>query len=88
LKEKYGYELGTTLHKDVPGNATNCGVEISLADYVLDSVPVIPIPVPTPDPTPTPVPDPTPEPQPQPLNEEAVIDDFLASIKEAHFRKK
>jgi hypothetical protein len=85
LKEKYGYEFPLTLHKDVPGNSTNCGVEINLGDYKLDAEPA-------PEPTPTPVPIPTPEPQPEPTvpakTEEEIIDDFLASLKKAYFDSK
>jgi hypothetical protein len=81
LKEKYGYEFPLTLHKDVPGNTTNCGVEINLADYKLDA----PIPVPTPEPTPEPEPQPEPTPS---VSEEAVIDAFLASLKKAYFDSK
>jgi hypothetical protein len=82
LKEKYGYEFPLTLHKDVPGNTTNCGIEINLSDYKLDADPVIPVP----EPVPTPVPVPQPEPVPS-LSEEAVIDAFLASLKKAYFDK-
>lgn len=89
LKEKYGYEFTLTLHKDVPGNSTNCGVEINLSDYKLE-VPA-PVPVPTPTPVPPPAPTPVPEPQPVPIpsvSEEAVIDDFLASLKKLYFDSK
>jgi hypothetical protein len=87
LKEKYGYELGTTLHKDVPGNSTNCGVEIDLANYVLGSDAVVTPPT---DPivVPTPTPDPQPEPTPVPADAEAIIDDFLAYMKKAYFDSK
>lgn len=76
LKAKYGYELVRIRHKDVPGNSTNCGIEINLDSYVLDPAPVVPIPVPNP----TPVPLPT-------IDDETVIDKFLASMKAAHFHK-
>lgn len=72
LKAKYGYELKTTLHKDVPGNATNCGASVTLSKYTLDTVVVIPTPVPTPTPTPVPVPV---------DDDEVIIDEFLASLK-------
>lgn len=83
LKEKYGYELVKTLHKDVPGNSTNCGVSITLSKYDLDPVVVIP----TPDPVPVPVPDPVPVPAPT-VDEEAVIDAFLAFLKREYFQNK
>ncbi len=91
LKEKYGYEFPLTLHKDVPGNSTNCGIEISLADYKLEAAPVVPVPDPVPTPTPAPEPTPVPEPQPIPtpsVSEEAVIDSFLASLKKSYFNSK
>lgn len=94
LKEKYGYEFPLTLHKNVPGNSTNCGVEINLDDYKLEA-PVAPVPVPEPVPTPIPVPEPVPtpvpEPQPEPVpdvSKEAIIDEFLASLKKAYFDSK
>jgi len=97
LKEKYGYELVKILHKDVPEATTNCGASITLSKYNLDT-PVIIVPAPTPDPTPadipsTPVvtPDPTPTPIPTPekaVDEEAVIDAFLAFLKKEYFLKK
>lgn len=94
LKAKYGYEITKTLHKDVPGNATNCGASITLSKYNLDT-PVVVIPVPTPvDPKPTDipvtpvVPTPSPTPTPELVNREAVIDDFLASLKKAYFNSK
>lgn len=58
INEKYGYELGLTLHKDVPGNSTNCGVEINLDDYKTVAPAPAPVPVPVPDPEPTPEPTP------------------------------
>jgi hypothetical protein len=72
LKAKYGYELKTTLHKDVPGNATNCGASVTLSKYDLDPVVVTPTPVPVPTPEPTPVP---------PIEDEAIIDEFLAELR-------
>lgn len=89
LKAKYGYELPKTLHKNVPGNSTNCGASITLSNYDLAPVIVTPVPDPTPVPTPVPVPTPAPTPTPAPVVDgEAVIDDFLASMKAAHFHKK
>lgn len=91
LKEKYGYEFPLTLHKNVPGNSTNCGVEINLDDYKLDVPAPVPVPVPSPTPTPEPAPAPVPEPQPVPtpaVSKEAVIDDFLASLKKSYFDSK
>jgi Peptidase family M23/N-acetylmuramoyl-L-alanine amidase len=82
LKQKYGYELKTILHKDVVGNSTNCGTEINLADYVLTTPPVV-VPVPVPEPEPTPAPEPAPT-----RSEEEVIDDFLAFLKDQYFQKK
>lgn len=85
LKGKYGYELITKLHKEISGNSTNCGAEIKLSDYVLNSV-VTPPPViivPPAEPTPNPTPEPTPA-----VDEEAVIDDFLAYLKEEFFKTR
>lgn len=48
LKNKYGYELVKTLHKDVPGNSTNCGASITLSKYDLTPPVVVPVPDPTP----------------------------------------
>lgn len=75
LKVKYGYELVKTLHRDVPGNSTNCGASITLSNYNLD---VVPAPAPVPQPEPTPV----------LVDEEAIIDAFLASMKKAYFAQK
>lgn len=33
LADFYGYEIALTLHKTVPGSATQCGKDINLADY-------------------------------------------------------
>ena len=93
LKEKYGYEFPLTLHKNVPGNSTNCGIEINLEDYKLETAPVVPVPTPVPTPAPTPAPEPTPVPEPQPepqpaVSEEAIIDAFLASLKKSYFDSK
>jgi hypothetical protein len=85
LKGKYGYELITKLHKDVPGNTTNCGAEINLANYELNSV--TPTPVPPIIVSPEPTPDPTPVPTPA-VDEEAVIDEFLAYLKEEFFKTR
>jgi hypothetical protein len=84
LKDKYGYELEKTLHKDVPGNSTNCGASITLSNYNLET-PVVVIPVPTPtEPTPTDIPE-TPVvviPSPAPVeDDEVVIDEFLAEFR-------
>lgn len=78
LKAKYGYELTKTLHKNVPGNSTNCGASITLSNYDLDVAKPTPAPEPVPAPTPVPVPNPTPSPA---TGNEAVIDEFLASLK-------
>jgi hypothetical protein len=92
LKAKYGYELKKVLHKDVPGNSTNCGASITLSKYEL-APPVIVVPVPTPtEPTPTDIPDVpvvvVPAPTPDLLDKEAIIDDFLASLKKSYFDSK
>jgi len=81
LKAKYGYELPKTLHKDVPGNSTNCGASITLSKY--DLAPVVVTPTPTPVPTPPPAPTPAPV-----VDEEAVIDEFLAYLKDQYFKTK
>jgi hypothetical protein len=86
LKAKYGYEITKTLHKDVPGNSTNCGASITLSKYDLTPAVVTP-PVVVPPPvvvTPPPV---VVTPPPVALNEEDVIDKFLQSLKEEYFRK-
>lgn len=45
LKDKFGYKLSLTLHKDVPGAATSCS-DLVLADFEID----VAQPEPTPDP--------------------------------------
>jgi hypothetical protein len=75
INEKYGYELKRTLHKDVPGNSTNCGVEINLNDYKLETPAPIPVPTPAPEPAPTPVPETKPEPTPVLDEEEVPVDE-------------
>jgi hypothetical protein len=85
LKKKYGRELKKHLHRNVPGNATNCGASITLSNYDLPAE-VIPTPeptAPTPVPTPVPVPvEPTPTPVPAPsIEDEAIIDEFLAELR-------
>lgn len=96
LKEKYGYELVKTLHKDIPGNSTNCGASITLAKYNLDTpVIIVPVPVPT-EPTPIDVPEtpvvvtptPTPTPAPETVDREAVIEDFLEYLKKSYLDSK
>jgi Peptidase family M23/N-acetylmuramoyl-L-alanine amidase len=85
LKAKYGYELITILHKDVPGNTTNCGAEINLANYELNSISPTPLPpiivAQEPKPAPTPVPTPA-------VDEEAVINEFLDYLKEEFFKTR
>lgn len=50
LNEKYGKVFSYSKHRDVPGNSTQCGVDIHLENYVLDSpVEPEPVPVPVPD---------------------------------------
>lgn len=44
LRTKYGYQLGLTLHKDVPGAATSCS-DLDLSDYDITPPPVPPAPV-------------------------------------------
>lgn len=82
LKAKYGYEITKILHKDVPGNSTNCGASITLSKYDLDPeeapAPTPPVLVVVPDPVPAPV----------AVDEEAVIDKFLASLKKNYFEQK
>jgi hypothetical protein len=46
LRDKYGKELTKHLHKDVPGNSTNCGASITLANYDLAPIVVTPAPEP------------------------------------------
>lgn len=87
LKEKYGYELTKTLHKDVSGNSTNCGASITLSKYDLAPVVVIPPTNPVPVPVPTPVPAPVPTPSPVP-DEEAIISAFLQFLKSEYFKSK
>jgi hypothetical protein len=43
LRDRYGYQLGLTLHKDVPGAATSCS-GLDLADYDITPPPVTPAP--------------------------------------------
>lgn len=93
LKAKFGRELTKHLHKDVPGNVTNCGASITLSNYNLDT-PVIVVPVPAPtEPTPTDIPEtpvvvtPTPTPT-ETVDREAVIDDFLNFLKKSYFDSK
>jgi hypothetical protein len=45
LRVKYGYKLGTILHKDVPGNATACS-DLVLADFDIPEIVVGETPVP------------------------------------------
>ena len=45
LRVKYGYKLGTILHKDVPGNNTQCS-DLVLADFDIPEVVVGTTPVP------------------------------------------
>lgn len=93
LKAKYGYELVKTLHKNISGNSTNCGASITLANYALETPKPAPAPKPAP---PVAVPEsklaPTPQPIPKPTepvaDSEAVVDDFLASLKKAYFASK
>lgn len=95
LNARYGKVFGYTKHRDVPGNATSCGADIHLELYTVDAPAVVVPPVPTPAPTPTPVsppepaPTPTPEPEPKPsLDEEAIIDNFLQTLKKVYFSQK
>lgn len=89
LKAKYGYELKKTLHKDIPGNSTNCGASITLSKYDLDPVVVVPPTDPTniPDVTPIPVP-PAPVPDTD-ADFETLVDDMLISVKKVllHLKK-
>jgi len=85
LKDKFGYELTKILHKNVPGNSTNCGASITLSNYDLTAPVVIPVPAPVPVPVPTPEPAPTPAPE---FTKEEVIDDFLAWLKKEYFASK
>jgi hypothetical protein len=92
LKEKYGYELKTILHQNVPDAKTNCGDSITLSKYKLDT-PIIIVPVPAnPEPSPTDIPTtpvtPAPNPVPEPVDKEAIIDDFLNFLKESYLLKK
>lgn len=43
LRTRYGYQLGLTLHKDVPGAATSCS-GLDLADYDITPPPAAPAP--------------------------------------------
>lgn len=86
LKAKYGYELAKTLHKNVPGNSTNCGASITLSNYDLAPA-VIVVPTPNPDPKPIDIPD-VPVITPPQLDKEAIIDDFLDWLKKAYLDKK
>lgn len=87
LKAKYGYELKTILHKDVPGNSTNCGASVTLSKYKLDvpETPIIVIPVPPSDPTPTDIPETPvvviPTPAPVDVDFESAVDDLLAGLR-------
>lgn len=87
LKEKYGYELKTILHKEVPEAKTNCGDSITLSNYKLDVVetPIIVIPVPPSDPAPTDIPETPvvviPTPPATVDNSEEIIDEFLAELR-------
>jgi hypothetical protein len=90
LKTKFGRELTKVLHKNVPGNSTNCGASITLSKYDL-TTPVIVVPVPPSETKPTDIPvtpivvTPTPPaPTPVPVTDakiEADIDAFLAEFK-------
>lgn len=48
LRTRYGYQLGLTLHKDVPGAATACS-GLVLADYDITPPPAPPAPAPVTD---------------------------------------
>ncbi|HEX9087189.1 MAG TPA: peptidoglycan DD-metalloendopeptidase family protein [Arthrobacter sp.] len=48
LRSKYGYQLGLTLHKNVPGAATSCS-GLDLADYDITPPPAPPAPAPATD---------------------------------------
>jgi N-acetylmuramoyl-L-alanine amidase len=48
LRSKYGYQLGTILHKDVPGAATACS-DLVLSDYDITPPPAPPEPAPVTD---------------------------------------
>ena len=41
LRDKYGYELVKTLHKDIPENSTNCGASITLSNYDLPPLVIV-----------------------------------------------
>lgn len=47
LKDKFGYKLSLTLHKDVPGAATACS-DLVLADFEIGIPPVVVEPTPVP----------------------------------------
>lgn len=83
LKAKYGYELKKTLHKDVPGAATNCGASITLSKYDLaPEIIIVPVPE-APTPAPTDIPEvPVVVIVPTPVDDaEEIIDAFLVELK-------
>ena len=88
LNAKYNKTFTYSKHRDVPGNATECGADIHLENYKVDVVPTDPTPG-----GPPVVVDPVPAPTPAPaLSEEDLIDDFLGylskRLKDEYFKQK
>lgn len=85
LKNKYGRELTKHLHKNVPGNNTNCGDLITLSNYDL---PVDVTPVPQPDPQPQPDPTPVPSEEIPVKTEKEILMSFFEKIVDQYLANK
>lgn len=92
LNARYGKVFPYIKHQNVTGNATLCGDDIHLEKYIVEAQqppvvvvpPVIVVPpVVEPEPAPAPAPNPT-----RPVDEEAIVDAFLAFWKSEYFRQK
>lgn len=79
LRDKYGYELQTIRHRDVPKCVTSCGSLIDLTNYTLD------MPEPEPEPTPTPTPTPVPSPE---ADEREIVEAFIRWLVERYMSSK
>ena len=79
LKAKYGYEFTYTRHRDVPGNATNCGADIHLDLYkpqVVVTPPVTQPPVVVPPTVPT------------TTGEREAVQNFVNWVVDEYFKQK
>ena len=78
LNKKYNKTFTYVEHKDVPGNATQCGVDIHLEKYSLEAPTPPPAPV---EPTPVPVdPEPVPVPVEPSIEPDAPTDEQIAFV--------